>query len=270
MSRRSIDGTLIKQGAEAHVYKSTFLLPTVPSLIKVRPRKAYRHATLDLRLTKHRCVSEARLLNRCRTMGVPCPAVYFVDERNGEITMEWIEGPSIRELLQRLIDGSRDKRSEGEEEGEGEGESDVLSDSRVLDLMRQIGETVGKLHDIDIIHGDLTTSNLMLRKERRTTLETNSSENTETESNDGGIELLQGNYEVVLIDFGLGQVSVSDEDKAVDLYVLERAFISTHPKASGLFHTILEAYKKNSLGSGIVLRRLQEVRLRGRKKSMIG
>ncbi|KAF3908823.1 hypothetical protein ABW21_db0203108 [Orbilia brochopaga] len=262
MSRRPIDGTLIKQGAEAHVYKSTFLLPTVPCLLKVRPRKAYRHATLDLRLTKHRCVSEARLLNRCRTMGVPCPAVYFVDERNGEITMEWIEGPSIRDLLQQLIEGSRD--------GPETVDADVLDDPRVLELMRQIGETVGKLHDIDIIHGDLTTSNLMLRRERRTTLEIDSSENAETESNNEGIELLKGGYEVVLIDFGLGQVSVSDEDKAVDLYVLERAFISTHPKASGLFHTILEAYKKNSLGSGIVLRRLQEVRLRGRKKSMIG
>ncbi|KAJ6258954.1 hypothetical protein Dda_5849 [Drechslerella dactyloides] len=266
MSRRPIDGTLLKQGAEAHVYKSTFLLPTVPSLMKVRPRKAYRHATLDLRLTKHRCVSEARLLNRCRTMGVPCPAVYFVDERNGEIIMEWIEGPSIRELLQRLIDGSPDRPSEAKEQSDG----DVLSDPKVLQLMRQIGETIGKLHDIDIIHGDLTTSNLMLRKERRTTLEVDTSETENAEKNDEGIELLEGDYEVVLIDFGLGQVSVSDEDKAVDLYVLERAFISTHPKASGLFHTILEAYKQNSLGSGIVLRRLQEVRLRGRKKSMIG
>src|SRR4051794_5992448 len=89
---------LIKQGAEALVYKTTFILPTIPSLLKVRLPKPYRHPTLDQRLTRHRCLSEARLLNRCRNLGVSCPAVYFVDELRGEILMEWIEGDSIRDM----------------------------------------------------------------------------------------------------------------------------------------------------------------------------
>jgi TP53 regulating kinase-like protein len=96
--------------------------------------------------------------------------------------MEWIEGPSIRTWL---------------EEHTGE--------DSVTEVMQCIGRSVGKLHQSGVVHGDLTTSNLIWR---------------------GG--------EVVLIDFGLGSVSRSEEDMAVDLYVLERAFVSTHPRSEGL------------------------------------
>ncbi|KAF3156793.1 serine/threonine-protein kinase bud32 [Orbilia oligospora] len=246
---RLIDGALVKQGAEAHVYKSTFLYPNVPCLIKVRPTKPYRHATLDMRLTKHRCISEARLLNRCRSMGVLCPAVYFVDEKRGEIIMEWIEGPSVRDFLHNYMDDASDP---------GKDENKAI-DVRLDALMENIGQTIGKLHDIDTIHGDLTTSNLMLKLR----------ESPGTRILDTADTSL-ANSDVVLIDFGLGQVSSSDEDKAVDLYVLERAFLSTHPRATRLFDIIIDSYKRNCLGSSVVLRRLQEVRLRGRKKSMVG
>ncbi|KAK6363830.1 serine/threonine-protein kinase bud32 [Orbilia blumenaviensis] len=258
---RLIDGTLLKQGAEAHVYKSTFLLPDMPCVIKVRPTKPYRHATLDMRLTKHRCVSEARLLNRCRSMGVPCPAVYFVDEKRGEIIMEWIEGPSVRDFLNDYMDGNSDP-----DPNQGGGAAGTQLDT----LMQNIGQTIGKLHDIDIIHGDLTTSNLMLRHRelQAPAIESPRQECQGLAKNNISTSLLD--FDVVLIDFGLGQVSNSDEDKAVDLYVLERAFLSTHPRATRLFNIILDSYKQNCLSSAVVLRRLQEVRLRGRKKSMIG
>ncbi|KAK6495479.1 serine/threonine-protein kinase bud32 [Arthrobotrys musiformis] len=258
---RSIDGTLLKQGAEAHVYKSTFILPSVPCLIKVRPTKPYRHAILDTRLTKHRCVSEARLLNRCRSMGVLCPAVYFVDEKRGEIIMEWIEGPSVRDFLHDYVDVGCDFGNGGNNRGSND-------EGIQLDpLMENIGKTIGKLHDIDIIHGDLTTSNLMLKNRENLAITSNSQEGSRLLT---GIATSPSDFDVVLIDFGLGQVSNSDEDKAVDLYVLERAFLSTHPRATRLFNIILDSYKKNCLGSAVVLRRLQEVRLRGRKKSMVG
>ena len=96
--------------------------------------------------------------------------------------MEWIEGPSIRTWLE-----------------------DHTGEDKVTEVMRWIGWSVGKLHESGVVHGDLTTSNLILRGE-----------------------------EVVLIDFGLGSVSSSEEDMAVDLYVLERAFASTHPRSEGL------------------------------------
>ncbi|KAL8748931.1 MAG: hypothetical protein Q9199_007986, partial [Rusavskia elegans] len=76
--------------------------------------------------------------------------------------------------------------------------------------------------------------------------------------------------EIVLIDFGLATQSVHDEDKAVDLYVLERAFGSTHPEIEESFQEVLRAYGESYKGAKVVLKRSEEVRMRGRKKSMIG
>ncbi|KAL7273987.1 serine/threonine-protein kinase bud32 [Rhizina undulata] len=236
---------LIKQGAEALVYRTTYLLPHIPALLKFRPRKAYRHPTLDLRLTKHRCLSEARLLIRARALGIPVPAVYFVDETRGEIFMEWIPGRSIREILDEVL--------------ETEGGEHVVDG-----MMVKVGEAVGRLHANDLVHGDLTTSNIMVRDSH------GGRALSQVEEADGAEKVREGEGQVMLIDFGLGMVSTQEEDKAVDLYVLERAFASTHPKAEGLFGDVLKAYERSHKGSKTVLRRLQDVRMRGRKRSMIG
>jgi len=76
--------------------------------------------------------------------------------------------------------------------------------------------------------------------------------------------------EIVIIDFGLASQSTADEDRAVDLYVLERAFGSTHPRAEGLFKEVLNAYGTSYKGAQVVLRKLEDVRMRGRKRSMLG
>lgn len=76
--------------------------------------------------------------------------------------------------------------------------------------------------------------------------------------------------DVVLIDFGLASQSLQDEDRAVDLYVLERAFGSTHPRTEPLFTEVLSGYKESYKGASSALKRLEEVRMRGRKRSMIG
>jgi TP53 regulating kinase-like protein len=80
--------------------------------------------------------------------------------------------------------------------------------------------------------------------------------------------------EVVLIDFGLATQSIQDEDRAVDLYVLERAFGSTHPRQEGWFDEEVlqsqEGYRGSFKNANVVLKRLEDVRLRGRKRSMIG
>jgi len=105
------------------------------------------------------------------------------------------------------------------------------------------------MHRGDIIHGDLTTSNMMLRRRRH-----------------GDEEA-----DLVLIDFGLSYNSALVEDKAVDLYVLERAFSSTHPDSEAMFTQVLQAYEQVSgpAWKG-VKKRLDDVRLRGRKRSMVG
>ena len=130
----------------------------------------------------------------------------------------------------------------------------------VDNLTARMGEAVGRLHAADIVHGDLTTSNVMIRRSRRQGLLTQSL----------GERALEGDGEVILIDFGLGSISTAEEDKAVDLYVLERAFLSTHPKAEKQFQDILDAYEKSYKRSKPVMRKLQDVRMRGRKRSMIG
>ena len=142
--------------------------------------------------------------------------------------------------------------------------------------MARVGRVVGRMHEIGIVHGDLTTSNLLLRPKQQQEQQRLADGTTGTTS---GVEdapppaiatqeALQG--DVYLIDFGLALQTVQDEDKAVDLYVLERAFSATHPAAEGLFKEVLRVYGLSHSGAKGVLRRLEDVRLRGRKRSMIG
>lgn len=153
------------------------------------------------------------------------------------------------------------------------------------DLMARVGRAVGRMHEIGVVHGDLTTSNLLLRplsEAGRPAVDddgdaalpggpADAPTGATAESTADLVSLtssLQGT--VYLIDFGLSQQTVQDEDKAVDLYVLERAFSATHPAAEGLFKEVLRVYAGTSKGAKGVLKRLEDVRLRGRKRSMIG
>jgi TP53 regulating kinase-like protein len=162
--------------------------------------------------------------------------------------IEWIEGEVVRIRLNEWL---KRRKDDGIIEG--------VEDGELVELMRNVGIAVGRMHSVGIVHGDLTTSNLMLRP--RST----GSSNGESIMED---KLLDG--EIVLIDFGLGSQSTQDEDRAVDLYVLERAFGSTHPRAESLFSEVLSAYGKSYKGANLVLRKLEDVRMRGRKRSMLG
>lgn len=175
---------------------------------------------------------------------MPVPAVYSLDEAKGWLAIEWIEGEVVRVRLNEWL---RRRKDAGVGEGQEEGE--------LVELMGRVGSAVGRMHGVGIVHGDLTTSNLMLRPWDKGTSE-------------DGKGMLQG--EIVLIDFGLASQSMADEDRAVDLYVLERAFGSTHPRAERLFKEVLAAYGKSFKGANVVLKKLEDVRMRGRKRSMIG
>nr|XP_001393725.2 serine/threonine-protein kinase bud32 [Aspergillus niger CBS 513.88] len=254
--------TLITQGAEAHLYKTTYLSPTTPAALKIRPTKPYRHPILDRRLTRARVLQEARCLVRLVREGVNVPAVLAVDwdinnknNNNGGngawILMEWIEGCVVRVVIQRW------ERYIKSRAGSGSGDNEIEEEEKkVKGLLRRIGAAVGALHKAGVVHGDLTTSNLILRGA------------DEGGDGDGASPDMQG--EVVLIDFGLASQSIQDEDRAVDLYVLERAFGSTHPRTEPLFGEVLEGYRASYRGSGSVLKRLEDVRMRGRKRSMLG
>ncbi|KAH7333898.1 kinase-like domain-containing protein [Rhizoctonia solani] len=241
---------LIAQGAEARVYKAT--LGTSPVLLKHRFPKQYRNSVLDNSLTKQRVSGEARALLRCLRFGVSVPGIRFVHADTGVLGIEWIDGTSVRKVLGGGAEGEEEVEvAEGEEiEMDEQDEVDELKEVYGLTeerMMTLIGEEIAKMHKSDVIHGDLTTSNMMIRW--RT----------------------QKATQVVLIDFGLSYNSALVEDKAVDLYVLERAFTSTHPQSEGMFNQVLQAYERVS-GSAWknIKRRLDDVRLRGRKRSMVG
>ncbi|KAH7925757.1 kinase-like protein [Leucogyrophana mollusca] len=257
--------TLISQGAEAKVYKA-YLQDRVsdgsepnttqhsadPVLLKYRFQKQYRHPSLDGSLTRARIAGEARALMRCLRSGVKVPGIRMVDATGGVLGVEWVDGKNVRMLLPGGAEPEDAGMGEDEPEpdcadAEEEEEVDPLGEYGISRdaLMGMIGTEIAKMHLADIIHGDLTTSNMMLRR---------------------------GPNDLVLIDFGLSYHSALIEDKAVDLYVLERAFASTHPDSEPLFASVLAAYgaRMGNAQWSSVKKRLDDVRLRGRKRSMVG
>eukprot|EP01028_Stygiella_incarcerata_P002537 TRINITY_DN14742_c0_g1_i1.p1 TRINITY_DN14742_c0_g1~~TRINITY_DN14742_c0_g1_i1.p1 ORF type:complete len:224 (-),score=43.11 TRINITY_DN14742_c0_g1_i1:91-762(-) len=208
----------IAQGAEARVYACSFL--GMPTILKQRFSKKYRHPILDKRITDKRVQGEARMIMKCRKLGLDVPTVYFVDLKEMSLFLERVEGMSVKDFL---------LSSKDEEEGKA--------------LCAQIGKCLAIMHDGDIIHGDLTTSNMIIRASTRS---------------------------ICLIDFGLSYTSSWIEHKAVDLYVLERAFLSTHPNSETLVEALLFSYLEFSKKSGAVLTKLDIVRSRGRKRTMVG
>ncbi|KAF6817623.1 serine/threonine-protein kinase BUD32 [Colletotrichum sojae] len=251
--------TLITQGAEARLYKTTFLSSNLPAALKYRPPKPYRHPTLDARLTRSRILAEARVLARCRREGCPVPALYALDEVAGWLMLEWIEGEPVRVRINEWLDSSPSSSvpdSIPEEQDTKMPDAVPTQDTtEIQSLMRRMGAAIGKMHKMGVVHGDLTTSNMMLRPPK-------------TAPSTPASTPLEG--DVFVIDFGLASQSTSDEDRAVDLYVLERAFGSTHPRAERFFRDVLDAYRDSYKQAPVTLRKLEDVRMRGRKRSMIG
>ncbi|XP_019365400.1 PREDICTED: TP53-regulating kinase isoform X2 [Gavialis gangeticus] len=159
--------------------------------------------------------------------GISAPVVYFVDYVSNCIYLEDIVGSmTVRDYI--ISVQQREKDASG-----------------LFTLAEKIGEVLARMHDEDLIHGDLTTSNILLRPPAE-------------------------KLDLVLIDFGLSFISGLPEDKGVDLYVLEKAFLSTHPNTETLFEALLKKYAAMSKKSSPVIKKLDEVRLRGRKRSMVG
>ncbi|KZL78875.1 serine threonine-protein kinase bud32 [Colletotrichum incanum] len=301
--------TLVTQGAEARLYRTTFLSPSLPAALKYRPKKPYRHPILDARLTRARILAEARVLAKCRREGCPVPALYALDEAAGWLMLEWIPGAPVRVRINEWLDGvvkvagedggrlteiaegdgermraakgdSEEVVMEGSEEAARQRETDAGGQGKIVarerdatdlrDLMRRMGAAIGRMHKIGIVHGDLTTSNMMLRPPKPAPDTTTNTDTTTTSAGDAAPSPSPLDGDVFIIDFGLASQSTSDEDRAVDLYVLERAFGSTHPRAETYFRDVLDAYRASYKQAPVTLKKLEDVRMRGRKRSMIG
>ncbi|QLG72979.1 hypothetical protein HG535_0E00630 [Zygotorulaspora mrakii] len=242
----------IAQGAEAVVFtseKHPYLPNSGKFILKYRPPKRYRHPSIDKALTKHRTIGEARLLTKLFLIeGLKVPKLIACDAYNGYLWLEFL----------------------GEELPHGKGFSNLKNFlwmyatddgdpycSIVEETLKKVGQQIGLLHWNGYCHGDLTSSNIVLSRSGKN----------------------ETSWQPYLIDFGLGSTTDSVEDKGVDLYVLERAIISTHSAHAEAYNEWLlkgfsEIYKRYGDAGEVklkeVTKRFQEVRLRGRKRSMIG
>lgn len=196
----------VTRGAEAVIYLEG------DKIFKERLPKRYRVKELDDTLRKARTRKEAKLLSLARRAGVPTPLVYHVDTRKGSIEMEHVEGTQMKNVLNSCPEKER------------------------KNLCMEIGKDIGKLHETNIIHGDLTTSNMMLRGDR-----------------------------VFFIDFGLGEVEESVEAKGVDILVFKRALHSTHYGIEKeCFEAAMNGYSEEFPGHEKVMERLKIIERRGR------
>ena len=159
---------ILARGAEAIISKQG------SKVLKTRIPKSYRHPVLDEKLRKSRTKAEAKILTKLSKI-VPVPKVLNIDEKNKELTIEYLPGKRLSDHLDKL--------------------------KNYKTICKQIGKSLSKIHDSGIIHGDLTTSNMILK-----------------------------NTKVYFIDFGLGFHSNRIEDKATDIHLIKEALEDKHTR----------------------------------------
>ena len=200
---------LIAQGAEAKLYQEN------AAIIKERLAKAYRHPELDESLRRFRTRREAKVLQKLEELQFPAPHLREFSDKRMSILMDFVPGETVKEVLQQQAEETEH-------------------------LAKEIGRRIGQLHQANIIHSDLTTSNMIKRQEAG---------------------------KVTFIDFGLSFFSEKVEDKAVDLFLLDRALETTHTDLyPEVFEQVLEGYQEGYADADRVLSRLQLVEKRGRNK----
>lgn len=199
---------VIGRGAEAVLKKEEFM--DSYCVVKERLEKGYRVKELDSKLRKQRTKQESKLLSEARRVGVSTPQVY--ERKENVLKVEYLDGEKVRDLLSEYSNEERQK------------------------LAEKIGENIAKLHNRGIVHGDLTTSNMIVVDD-----------------------------ELYFIDFGLGYFTKSVEDKAVDLYLLWEVLESTHPDCRDkVWDSVLESYEEVCEDSERVLDRVDDIGKRGR------
>ncbi|OGJ12992.1 Kae1-associated kinase Bud32 [Candidatus Pacearchaeota archaeon RBG_19FT_COMBO_34_9] len=196
---------ILQQGAEAVILLENNLIT------KDRIKKSYRIKELDEKIRKQRTKAEKKLLEKASKI-INAPDPFPLKEFN-KIKMPFIDGKKLSENL------------------------DSFSLEKQKEICKIIGKEIAKLHEADIIHGDLTTSNMILKNDL-----------------------------IFFIDFGLGYISRKIEDKAVDLHLLKQALEAKHFKNWKELLGAVEKGYKHYKESKKVLERLKAVEKRGRYK----
>ena len=186
-----------------------------PAIRKIRVPKKYRNKALDKILRTRRTREEVELLHNAKLCRVDCPHVYFADPERSEIIMEYVRG----DLLKDVEEGRK-----GREE-----------------LLARLGVFAARLHSGEIIHGDLTTKNVIVSENGR----------------------------LVIIDFGLSFMSDRVEDRAEDMHLLKQALISSSSSptvASRDFELVLGGYatEAGAANTKLIRKQISEIERRGR------
>lgn len=184
------------------------------------------------------------------------------------------EPPSKKQKLEETSSRSTSKSETGDIQNN---HKKIITrvDEYAKKMSYSVGVAIAKMHNCNIIHGDLTTSNIMLRNENPPNTNTESAPNANADTGTKS-KIDDWNPDIVLIDFGLSSSSTNTkktschEERAVDLYVLERAFVTTHVGSEDLVGEVMRGYKASCQSSDSVFVRLAQVRLRGRKKESFG
>jgi TP53 regulating kinase-like protein len=201
---------MLYQGAEAKICKSKYMDFDVVE--KRRISKSYRIKEIDEQLISYRTREEAKLIIEARKNGVSVPIIFDVDQENGIITMEYLKGRRIKDIF------------------------NLISEKERAEICNKIGISIGRLHRKNIIHGDITTSNMIYQEGK-----------------------------IHFIDFGLGEINSEIEAKGVDLHVLMEAIESAHSRFSSSFNYVIEGYKsENKKDAGSVIKKIDEIVKRGR------
>jgi TP53 regulating kinase-like protein len=204
---------LLKKGAEAELYLDTWR--GVQVVRKIRRAKPYRLPQLDAAIRRARTIREAQIMHDAKRAGVPTPLIYTVDMERTTIVMEYVAGPQVKTILAQLPAGER------------------------RHLCERVGQLIARLHRRNIVHGDLTTSNLIRVAPER----------------------------IVVIDFGLAEYSGELENRGVDLLLLRRTLHSTHHShARRCFETVVDGYRR-VMGESLtdqVVQRVEAIAARGR------
>ncbi len=204
---------LIKKGAEASLYLENWHNRKV--IMKRRLPKKYHIPELDLMIRSQRTIHEPHIIHKAKEAGVPTPTIFMVDVAEANIIMEFVEGKQVKEVL------------------------DHVSPEERLNLSSLIGRMIGRLHKHGIIHGDLTTSNMILTPYGK----------------------------VVFVDFGLSERSKELEPKGVDLHLMKRTLQSTHYKhAKECFKAVMSGYAEavGKEATKKVTAKIREIEKRGR------
>lgn len=205
-------GVTLYKGAEADVVKGKW--QGLDAVFKVRRPLTYRLPVLDEAIRRQRTLHEAEMIHQAKEAGVASPNLYHVDPRAATLVMEFVEGERVRDLV------------------------DVFSRAELDQTFFQFGRYAATLHRAGIMHGDLTTANVVKRR-----------------------------GDLVFVDFGLSIHSTRLEDHAVDLRLIKETIVGAHSAvATPALDALLRGYA-SQVGPGrfrSVLKQLRSIERRGR------